>query len=49
MYHNVLYSTVLYHTITSLPDTHLLIKLFKLGPLDKSLLVVVVVVVTLQL
>ena len=27
---------VLYHTVTSLADTHLLIKLFMLGPLDKK-------------
>ena len=33
------YCTVLYYTVTSLIDTHLLIKLFVLGPLDKSLLV----------
>ena len=35
-----LYRTVLYHikdhNVTSLADTHLLIKLFMLGPLDKS-------------
>ena len=45
MYHSVLYCTVLYHsvlyctilcTVTSLADTHLLIKLFMLGPLDKK-------------
>ena len=36
-------TTVLYHTVTSLADTHLLIKLFMLGPLDKSFMVVVVV------
>ena len=44
LYHSVLYCTILY-TVTSLADTHLLIKLFMLGPLDKSFLVVVVVVV----
>ena len=31
----VLYCTILY-TVTSLADTHLLIKLFMLGPLDKK-------------
>ena len=47
MYHSVLYHTILYctilYTVTSLADTHLLIKLFMLGPVDKSLVVVVVV------
>ena len=33
---NLLYCTVLYNTVPSLADTHLLIKLFMLGPLDKS-------------
>ena len=33
----IVYSTVQY--VTSLADTHLLIKLFMLGPLDKSFLV----------
>ena len=42
LYHCVLYCTILY-TVTSLADTHLLIKLFMLGPLDKSFMVVVVV------
>ena len=36
----VLYCTVLNHTFTSLADTYLLIKLFMLGPLDKSFMVV---------
>ena len=40
LYHAVLYCTLLYHTFTFLDDTHLLIKLFMLGPLDKSLMVV---------
>ena len=35
MYHTVLYCTILC-TVTSLADTHLLIKLFMLGPLDKK-------------
>ena len=34
-----MYCTALYHTVPSLADTHLLIKLFMLGPLDKSLVV----------
>ena len=36
LYSKVMYHAVLYHTVTSLADTHLLIKLFMLGPLDKS-------------
>ena len=45
LYSNVPFCTVLYHsvlnctilcTVTSLADTHLLIKLFMLGPLDKK-------------
>ena len=43
----VLYHILLYHTVTSLADTHLLIKLFMLGPLDKSFMVVVVVALQL--
>ena len=35
LYHSVLYCTILC-TVTSLADTHLLIKLFMLGPLDKK-------------
>ena len=35
LYHTVLYCTILY-TVTSLADTHLLIKQFMLGPLDKK-------------
>ena len=31
-----MYYTALYHLVTSLVDTHLLIKLFMLGPLDKK-------------
>ena len=42
MLYSTWYGTVLYHTVPSLADTHLLIKLFMLGPLDKSLMVVVV-------
>ena len=38
LYHSVLYCTILC-TVTSLADTHLLIKLFMLGPLDKSFMV----------
>ena len=45
LYCTIVSCTVLYHikyyNVTSLTDTHLLIKLFMLGPLDKSLLVVV--------
>ena len=40
LYCTVLYCTVLNHTFTSLADTYLLIKLFMLGPLDKSFMVV---------
>ena len=45
LYHTILYytelnCTVLNHTFTSLADTYLLIKLFMLGPLDKSFMVV---------
>ena len=38
-YCTVPYYTVLYHTVTSLADTHVLIKLFMLGPLDKNFMV----------
>ena len=40
LYCTVPYHIVLYHTVTSLAEIHLLIKLFMLGPLDKSFMVV---------
>ena len=39
LYCTVQYRNVLHYTVTSLADTHLLIKLFMLGHLDKSLVV----------